>query len=52
MNLIVIILVLVLLFGGVGFHSNWGYYGAGPFGGIGGLLVLIFIIWLVTGGLR
>jgi hypothetical protein len=52
MNLVVILIILLILFGGVGFHSNWGYYGAGPFGGIGGLLVLIFIIWLVTGGLR
>jgi hypothetical protein len=50
MSLLILILILVVLFGGVGFHSNWGYYGAGPFGGLGGLLVLIVIIWLVTGG--
>ncbi len=50
MSLLLIIIVIVLLFGGVGFHSGWGYYGAGPYGGIGALLVIILIIWLVTGG--
>ena len=52
MNLIILILIILILFGGLGFHSSWGYYGAGPYGGIGGLLVLILIVWLVTGGLR
>jgi hypothetical protein len=50
MSLIVVIIILVLLFGGLGFHSGWGYYGAGPLGGIGGLILIIVVVWLLTGG--
>ena len=48
MSLILIIILLVLLFGG-GWGWQAGYYGPGVFGGIGGLLVLILILWLVMG---
>ncbi len=50
MSLLLIIIVLLILFGGLGYSSGWGYYGAGPYGGIGTLLVIILVIWLVTGG--
>ncbi len=50
MSLLLLIIILLVVFGGLGFHSGWGYYGAGPYGGIGGLLVIILIVWLITGG--
>ena len=47
MSLIVLILLLLLVVGGL---PNWGYhqYGYGP-SGIGGVLLIILIILLLTG---
>jgi len=51
MGLILLIIVLVLLFGGLprwGYSRNWGY---GPSGGLG-LILLIVIVLLVMGTIR
>jgi hypothetical protein len=50
MSLLVLILVLVLVLGGL---PNWGYhnYGYAP-SGIGGLLLIILLILLLTGRLH
>jgi hypothetical protein len=49
MGTILLILLLLVVFGGL---PNWGYhqYGWGP-SGIGGILLLIVIVLLVTGRL-
>jgi Protein of unknown function (DUF3309) len=49
MGLILLILLLLVVFGGL---PNWGYhqYGWGP-SGIGGILLIIIIVLLVTGRL-
>jgi hypothetical protein len=50
--IVVVILLLVLLMGGsfpAWPHSHaWGY---GPFGGLGLILVIVLIVWLVRGGI-
>ena len=50
MSLLVLIVLLVLVFGGL---PNWGYhqYGYAP-SGLGGLILLIVIILLLTGRLQ
>lgn len=50
MSLLVLILVLVLVLGGL---PNWGYhnYGYAP-SGLGGLLLIILLILLLTGRLH
>ena len=50
MSLILLILVLLIVFGGL---PNWGYhnYGYGP-SGIGGIILIILIILLLTGRLN
>lgn len=50
MPTIVLVLLLLLVFGGL---PNWGYhqYGYGP-SGIGGLLLVVLVIMLLTGRLR
>jgi hypothetical protein len=48
MGLILLIVILLLLFGGggYGYRSGWG----GPqFGGLGGLIVVLVVIWLLAG---
>lgn len=51
MNLLVLILILILLFGGVGTLPHWGHsWGYGPSGGIG-LLLIILVILALTGRL-
>lgn len=53
MNLVVLIVILLLVFGGLGTAPYWGHsasWGWGPSGGIG-LVVLILIILLVAGRL-
>lgn len=51
MNIIVLILILVLLFGGIGTLPTWGHnWGWGPSGGIG-LLLVILVILALTGRL-
>lgn len=50
MSLLLLIVVLLLVFGGL---PTWGYHNYGYFpSGIGGLLLLILIIMLLTGRLR
>lgn len=53
MNLLVIILIIVLLFGGVGFygHGAWGPNFGYGIGGLGGIVVLVLVIMLLTGRL-
>ena len=50
MSLLVLILLLVLVLGGL---PNWGFhnYGYGP-SGIGGIILIILIILLLTGRLN
>ncbi len=50
MSLLLLIVLILLVFGGL---PNWGYhqYGYGP-SGIGGILLLVFVILALTGRLR
>lgn len=50
MSPLLIIILLLLVFGGL---PNWGYhqYGYGP-SGIGGILLIVLVIMLLTGRLR
>jgi len=51
MSLILIILIIILLFGGVGTYPRWGYssgWGYGP-SGIFGLLLFILIVLALLG---
>ena len=52
MSTILIIIVLLVLFGGgVGFYGrNQGWYGNGGFGGIIGLVLVIALILYLLGG--
>jgi hypothetical protein len=47
LTLLLILLVVALLFGGLGTSRGWGYYGWSPVG----LLVLIILILALTGNL-
>jgi hypothetical protein len=48
---IIVIAVLLLLFGGVGYgyRDSWGNYYGGGVGLIGLLLIVLFVIWLIGG---
>jgi hypothetical protein len=48
---IIALVVLLLLFGGIGYgyRSSWGGYYSGGTGLIGLILVIVFIIWLIGG---
>ncbi len=50
MSLLLLIIILLIVFGGL---PTWGYhdYGYGP-SGIGGLILIILIILLLTGRLK
>lgn len=47
LTLLIVLLVVSLLFGGVGHGRGWGYYGWSP---AGLLIVLLVVLWL-TGAL-
>jgi hypothetical protein len=50
MNLLLLIIVLIILFGGgLGFYS--GHLWGGPSIGLGGILLIVVIVLLVTGRL-
>ncbi len=47
MSLLLLIVILVLLFGGVGTYPSWGYsrgWGYGPSGILGVLLVIVVVM--------
>lgn len=48
---IIVIAVLLLLFGGVGYgyRDSWGNYYGGGVGLIGLILIIVFVIWLIDG---
>ena len=46
MDVILVILLVLLLFGGGLGYSRWGYQGGF---GIGGLLLIILVVWLLLG---
>ena len=51
MWLIVLVIVLILAFGGGFYGRRAGYAGYGYVGyGLGGLLLVILIVWLLLGG--
>ena len=50
MSLILIVLVLLLIFGGFGYHR--GYYGNEGIGIIGLVLIFLVLVWLFGGGLH
>jgi hypothetical protein len=51
MSPLLLIIILIILFGGgLGWHSGWGYYGVGPYGGLGLILVIIVVIWALGRG--
>ena len=50
MSLLLLIILLVLLFGGVGTYPRWGYssgWGYGPSGILGLLLVVLIVMALI-----
>jgi micrococcal nuclease len=51
MNTFIVIIVVILLLGGSGpwwgYSRGWGYR---PLGGVGGLLLIILVLWLLFGG--
>jgi hypothetical protein len=48
---LIVIAVLLLLFGGVGYgyRDSWGNYYGGGIGLIGLILIIVFIIWALGG---
>lgn len=50
MSLLLLIILIILLGGGLGWHSDWGYYGAGPYGGPGLIIVIVLVILLLGQG--
>lgn len=48
---IIVIAVVLLLFGGIGYgyRDRWGGYYSGGTGLIGLILIIVFIIWLIGG---
>jgi uncharacterized membrane protein len=48
---IIVIAVILLLFGGVGYgyRDSWGNYYGGGIGLIGLILIIVFVIWLIGG---
>ncbi len=52
MNLLVLILILLVLFGGVGFVGPRYDWGAPHYGGVFGIVLLVLLVLLLTGRLR
>jgi hypothetical protein len=48
---LIVIAVILLLFGGVGYgyRDSWGNYYGGGVGLIGLILIIVFVIWLIGG---
>ncbi len=48
---IIVIAVILLLFGGVGYgyRDSWGNYYGGGVSLIGLILIIVFVIWLIGG---
>ncbi|HLY35542.1 MAG TPA: DUF3309 domain-containing protein [Candidatus Limnocylindria bacterium] len=48
---IIALVVLLLLFGGIGYgyRDSWGGYYSGGTGIIGLILIIVFVIWLIGG---
>jgi hypothetical protein len=53
MSLLWVLILLLLLSGGLGFYGGpaYGGYGYGPGIGLGGILVIVLIVCLLTGRL-
>lgn len=50
MSLLIILLVLFLVFGGIGTMPHWGYssgWGYGPSGGFGLILIIVLIMFFI-----
>ena len=50
MSIVLLIVILILLFGGIGTYPRWGYssgWGYGPSGILGLLLVILIVMALV-----
>ena len=49
--LLIVVLVLLALFGGLGYgyRDRWGSYYGGGVGLIGLILIVLFIIWAING---
>jgi hypothetical protein len=49
--LLIVILVVLLLFGGVGYgyRSSWGNYYGGGVSLIGLILLILFVVWALNG---
>lgn len=51
MGLIIVLVLLLLLLGGWGSHYGYNAYGPawGVGGGLGTILIIIFVVWLLSG---
>jgi hypothetical protein len=47
MSLLLVIIVLIVVFGGL---PNWGYHSYGYYpSGLGGIVLIILVVWLLMG---
>jgi hypothetical protein len=47
LNILIVLFVLSLLFGGFGYRAGWGYYSGGPVG----LIIVVVVVLLLLGRL-